>query len=97
MSGVIRYNFEGLGTLSGDLRGQFQRLEELSGQLKRQVAALASNWESGGAAQYQEAQGRWDSLFADARMRLDGLGVGVSKAANLMRETDARVGRSFAT
>ncbi len=93
--GVIRYDFAGLDTLSGDLRGQFQRLEELSGQLKRQVAALGSHWDSGGAASYQQAQAQWDRLFADARARLDGLGVGVSRAATHMRDTDIRVGRSF--
>lgn len=98
MSGAtIRYNFEGLGTLAGDLKNQFGRLEELSGQLKRQVNALAGNWDSGGAAAYRSAQADWDRLFADARLRLDGLGTGVANASNRMRETDQRVGKSFAT
>ncbi|MCF8587048.1 WXG100 family type VII secretion target [Gordonia sp. HY285] len=95
MSGVIRYNFAGLDTLSGDLRGQFQRLEELSGQLKKQVTALASHWDSGGAVSYQQAQAQWDRLFGDARTRLDSLGVGVQRAATQMRETDLRVSRTF--
>ena len=95
MSGIIRYDFDNLGTLSNDLRGQFQRLETLSGQLKKQVAALGSHWNSGGSAQYQQAQASWDRIFADARMRLDSLGVGVGKAATHMRETDVRVGRTF--
>ncbi|MGO3327992.1 WXG100 family type VII secretion target [Gordonia sp. (in: high G+C Gram-positive bacteria)] len=95
MSGVIRYNFAGLDNLSGDLRSQFQRLEELSGQLKRQVTALGSHWDSGGAMSYQQAQAQWDKLFADARTRLDGLGVGVQRAATTMRETDLRVSRTF--
>ncbi|MFT3717039.1 MAG: WXG100 family type VII secretion target [Gordonia sp. (in: high G+C Gram-positive bacteria)] len=94
---VIRYNFAGLGDLSGDLKGQFAQLEDLSGQLKRQVTALAARWESGGAAQYQSAQNQWDRLFDDARMRLDGLGTGVAKASARMQETDQRVGRSFTT
>ncbi|AUH68217.1 MULTISPECIES: WXG100 family type VII secretion target [Gordonia] len=95
-NGLIRYDFASLGTLSGDLRGQFQRLEELSGQLKRQVTALAAHWDSGGAASYQQAQGNWDRIFADARARLDSLGTGVAKAATHMRETDVRVGKTFA-
>ncbi|WP_026917215.1 WXG100 family type VII secretion target [Gordonia shandongensis] len=95
MSGIIRYDFESLGGLSGDLRGHFQRLEVLSGQLKKQVTALASHWDSGGAAQYQQAQAGWDRVFVDARMRLDALGTGVGKAATTMRETDVRVGRTF--
>lgn len=95
MSGLIRYDFAGLSTLSGDLRAQFGRLEDLSGQLKRQVATLTENWQSGGAADYAGAQHRWDSLFADARARLDALGVGVDRAATRMHETDIRVGRSF--
>lgn len=95
MSGVIKYNFAGLDMLSGDLRAQFGRLEELSGQLKRQVSALAANWESGGAADYQQAQHNWDRLFMDARMRLDHLGAGVGRAGQRMQETDARVGRAF--
>ncbi|MGB3301867.1 WXG100 family type VII secretion target [Gordonia sp. (in: high G+C Gram-positive bacteria)] len=93
--GLIRYDFANLGTLSGDLRGQFQRLEDLSGQLKRQVGSLSSHWSSGGAGQYQQAQANWDRIFLDARGRLDALGVGVQKAANLMRETDMRVGKTF--
>ncbi|MBB4137644.1 WXG100 family type VII secretion target [Gordonia humi] len=92
---MIRYNFASLDTLSGDLRGQFQRLEELSGQLKRQVTALASHWDSGGANAYQQSQAQWDKLFADARTRLDSLGVGVQKAASQMRDTDLRVSRTF--
>lgn len=95
--GLIRYDFANLGTLSGDLRGQFQRLEELSGQLKRQVTSLATHWDSGGAGSYQQAQADWDRIFLDARGRLDSLGVGVSKAANHMRETDLRVGKTFST
>lgn len=91
----IRYNFENLGTLAGDLKSQFARLEDLSGQLKRQVHSLSANWESGGAANYQNAQQHWDSLFADARLRLDGLGTGVTKASTRMHETDQRVGKSF--
>ncbi|MGB3698073.1 MAG: WXG100 family type VII secretion target [Gordonia sp. (in: high G+C Gram-positive bacteria)] len=93
--GLIRYDFANLGTLSSDLRGHFQRLEELSGQLKRQVAALSSHWDSGAAAQYQQAQAAWDRVFLDARGRLDALGVGVDKAATHMRETDLRVGKTF--
>ncbi|MEZ5210081.1 MULTISPECIES: WXG100 family type VII secretion target [unclassified Gordonia (in: high G+C Gram-positive bacteria)] len=91
----IRYNFENLGTLSGDLKNQFAQLEQLSGQLKKQVHSLAANWESGGAVDYLAAQQRWDSLFADARTRLDGLGTGVAKASTRMHETDQRVGKSF--
>lgn len=94
---TIRYNFASLGTLSGDLKSQFAHLEELSGQLKRQVQTLAANWESGGAGNYQDAQLRWDALFADARARLDGLGTGVARASTRMQETDQRVGKSFAT
>ncbi|GAA4753330.1 WXG100 family type VII secretion target [Gordonia alkaliphila] len=97
MGATIRYNFEGLGTLAADLKAQFGRLEELSGQLKRQVQALEANWHSGGAAAYRGAQADWDRLFADARLRLDGLGSGVSKASTRMQETDQRVGKSFAT
>lgn len=98
MSGsTIRYNFGSLDALASDLKTQFGRLEELSGQLKRQVHALAANWESGGAASYQTAQLEWDRLFGDARLRLDGLGTGVSKASARMLETDQRVGRSFTT
>lgn len=93
--GLIRYDFANLGTLSGDLRGQFQRLEELSGQLKRQVTSLSTHWESGGAGSYLQAQGNWDRIFLDARTRLDSLGVGVSKAATHMRDTDVRVGKTF--
>ncbi|MFM9377408.1 WXG100 family type VII secretion target [Gordonia sp. VNK21] len=95
MNGVIRYDFDGLGALSGDLKAQFSRLEELAGSLRRQVTALAANWESGGAAAYQEAQDHWDKLFFDARTRLDGLGTGVAKASNRMFETDHQVGRTF--
>ena len=95
--GLIRYDFANLGTLSGDLRGQFQRLEELSGQLKRQVTALATHWDSGGAGSYQQAQANWDRIFLDARGRLDALGVGVSKASNHKGETDLRVGKTFST
>ncbi|MFC0314007.1 WXG100 family type VII secretion target [Gordonia phosphorivorans] len=97
MGATIRYNFEGLGALAGDLKAQFGRLEELSGQLKRQVHALEANWDSGGAASYRVAQNDWDRLFADARLRLDGLGTGVNKASTRMHETDQRVGKSFAT
>lgn len=94
---TIRYNFGSLEMLSSDLKAQFGRLEELSGQLKQQVGALAANWDSGGAASYQQAQFNWDRIFADARMRLNGLGTGVSNASTRMAETDQRVGRSFAT
>ena len=94
---TIRYDFTGLGNLSGDLKTHFTHLEELSGQLKRQVTALASHWASGGAGAYQTAQNQWDRLFDDARLRLDGLGTGVAKASTRMQETDQRVGRSFTT
>ncbi|MFT4088387.1 MAG: WXG100 family type VII secretion target [Gordonia sp. (in: high G+C Gram-positive bacteria)] len=95
--GVIKYNYAGLGTLSGDLKAQFGRLEELAGQLKRQVGSLSSHWDSNGSSQYQAAQANWDRLFADARLRLDGLGSGVAKASQRMQETDGRVGKMFTT
>ena len=92
---MIRYNFDGLGTLSGDLKVQFGRLEELAAELRRQVTALSGNWESGGAAAYQTAQQDWDRLFGDARLRLNGIGTGVAKASTRMFETDQHVGRTF--
>ncbi len=94
---TIRYNFGSLEMLSTDLKAQFGRLEELSGQLKQQVGAIATHWDSGGAAAYQQAQLDWDRLFSDARLRLNGLGTGVANASNRMAETDQRVGRSFTT
>lgn len=94
---TIRYDFANLGVLSTDLKSQFSQLETLSSLLKKQVTSLATNWDSGGAGQYQAAQLNWDKLFDDARLRLDGLGSGVAKASNRMQETDQQVGKTFLT
>ena len=59
------------------------------------VEAIGNHFVLVNAVSMPEAD--WDRIFADARMRLNGLGTGVSNASTRMAETDQRVGRSFAT
>ncbi|MGV9713774.1 WXG100 family type VII secretion target [Gordonia sp. NPDC003424] len=96
MSDMIKYDFAGLASLSGDLGRHFHALEQLSGQLKSEVTRLGANWTSqNGADAYQSAQAHWDKLFAQARTQLNGLSRGVRDAADTMSSTDRAVGRSF--
>lgn len=96
MSDMIKYDFAGLDTLSGDINRQFQALEQLAGQLKGEVARLSGNWQSQTASEdYAQAQAHWDSLFGQAREQLNGLGRGVQNASNTMSDTDRAVGARF--
>ncbi|MFW0792226.1 WXG100 family type VII secretion target [Gordonia sp. CPCC 205515] len=96
MSDLIKYDFAGLETLSGDLGRHFSALEQLSHQLKGEVTKLGANWTSQhGAEAYQAAQLHWDKLFEEARARLNGLSRGVQNASNTMAGTDRAVGQTF--
>ncbi|MFW0784085.1 WXG100 family type VII secretion target [Gordonia sp. CPCC 206044] len=96
MSDIIKYDFAGLATLSGDLNRHFQALESLSHQLKSEVTRLGDNWTSQhGAQAYQAAQAHWDRLFGEARTHLHGLGRGVEQASDTMARTDRAVGATF--
>ncbi|MDL9936717.1 WXG100 family type VII secretion target [Gordonia sp. ABSL1-1] len=96
MSQPIRYDFASLGDLSGGLGASFERLETLNAQLKKQVASLGENWSSQDAKlAYDDAQARFDQIFANSREQLHGLKRGVQNASRIMAERDSTIGAAM--
>jgi WXG100 family type VII secretion target len=86
--GEIKVTFGAMDAARADVAGTASRITTRLDELKRMLAPMVATWDGAAAAEYREAQRKWDAAAADLATVLSQIGVALGSAHDGYRQVE---------